>query len=157
MENFGAKRVVRTHSILLNAPVEKVFPLFTPLGEKAWVEGWNPQILHPASGEAAEGMVFVTRHIGEPDTIWTISGYQPERFFVRYVRVSPESRLGVVEVSCAAADAGKTKAIVTYEFTALSEKGNEFIDGFTEEHYRQYISEWESAINKWCERMRIEI
>ncbi len=153
MENFAAKRVVRTRSILLNASVEKVFPLFTPLGEKAWAEGWNPQILHPASGETVEGMVFVTRHGGdEQDTIWTVSVYSPEKYFVRYLRVSPESRLGVVEVSCAAADLGKTQATVIYEFTALSEQGNQFIDDFTEEHYQQYISEWESAINDYLSK-----
>jgi hypothetical protein len=28
-------------------PVDSVFELFSPLGEKAWVPGWDPELIHP--------------------------------------------------------------------------------------------------------------
>jgi hypothetical protein len=48
------------HSIVLSGSIDRVFPLFTPAGEKLWVEGWDPEFLHPTSGETCEGMVFRT-------------------------------------------------------------------------------------------------
>ena len=44
----------QSRSFRLDAPCEIVFPLFTPLGELAWVPDWNPEIL---TGEKARGTV----------------------------------------------------------------------------------------------------
>jgi hypothetical protein len=33
--------VERRHSIVLSGSIDCVFPLFTPAGEKLWVEGWD--------------------------------------------------------------------------------------------------------------------
>src|SRR5512135_1664224 len=49
-EKFAAATVTRTGHLTFDAPVEKVFPLFTPLGERNWAPGWNPEILYPADG-----------------------------------------------------------------------------------------------------------
>ncbi len=42
------------------APPNQVFPLFTPTGEKLWVDGWDPEAVYPESGATEEGMVFKT-------------------------------------------------------------------------------------------------
>lgn len=41
----------------LNAPRERVFPLFTPEGERAWAPGWEPKFL---SGSEERGSAFTT-------------------------------------------------------------------------------------------------
>ena len=38
-QNFESKRISRTSIITLNAPLEKVFPLFGPIKEKEWADG----------------------------------------------------------------------------------------------------------------------
>ena len=55
--------VERRHSIVLSGSIACVFLLFTPAGEKLWVEGWDPEFLHPTSGETCEG------RCSEPDTV----------------------------------------------------------------------------------------
>jgi hypothetical protein len=52
--------IERRHEIVLPLPIARAFPLFTPKGEMAWVDGWAPTFLHPASGETQAGMVFTT-------------------------------------------------------------------------------------------------
>ncbi len=146
---FIAKRIVRTHAIELDGPPETVFPLFTPLGEKKWVEGWEPRMLYPPSGEAVEGAVFTTQHPGEADTIWNILSYAPEIFRVKYARVTPASRFGIVEVRCEKAERDRSRVQVSYIFTALSEQGNKFIEDYSDAFYRDYIDSWGVALNRF--------
>jgi hypothetical protein len=84
--------VERRHSIVLSGSIDCVFPLFTPAGEKLWVEGWDPEFLHPTSGEICEGMVFRTSHRGEV-TLWACINWSPSAHRVRYARVTPASPL----------------------------------------------------------------
>lgn len=54
MSKFEARHVQRSHTFVLNGAPEVVFPLFTPAGEKLWVDGWDPVYLHPATGDTQE-------------------------------------------------------------------------------------------------------
>jgi hypothetical protein len=140
-------RIRLHHSIALNAGVERVFPMFTPLGEKAWVAGWSPQFHSPKSGLTTQGMVFQT---GEADelTLWACCDWAPERFHVRYVRVTPASRFGFVEVTCIPASHSATVANVTYELTALSPHSEAFLRDFAAS-FAAMIDTWEMLINQW--------
>lgn len=144
--DFEPAHVVRSARIVLDGPPERVFPLFTPVGEQAWVPGWSPRFLWPADGGARVGTVFLTRAAGEQATIWTVTAYEPCRH-VAYARITPESRAGIVEVRCRRTPRGRTVARVTYTFTALSPRGNDYLRAFTDEEFRRYVSGWETAIN----------
>ncbi len=148
-EDFAPAHVLRSATIRLDAPPERVFPLFTPLGERAWVPGWEPRFVWPADGEARTGAVFTTRARGEPETIWTIAHHDAERFHVVYARTTPGVRAGRVEVRCTPAGDGRTEAEVTYTFTGLSQRGNDLLTALTEDGYRRFIGGWQTAINAY--------
>ncbi len=40
----------------------------------------------------------------------------------------------------------RTRVTVIYTLTGLTEKGNAYIRGFDENHYRGFIESWEKAI-----------
>jgi hypothetical protein len=42
-----------------------------------------------------------------------------------------------------------TAASVTYSYTSLGPAGDEFVDAFTEEYYRQFMRDWESRLNHY--------
>ena len=151
--SFEALRIRRESAFTVNQLIEKVFPLFTPRGEELWGEGWRPTYIYPKSGEAEEGMVFVTGQSSEEHVIWRMLVYDRPHGRVKYSRISPSSRYGDVEVECLT-DAAGTKVKVTYEFTALSEAGNTFIREFTEEKYRVMIGEWKTAIQQYFLRAK---
>jgi hypothetical protein len=149
MTNFTAQRVVRSATIELAAPPQTVFPLFEPLGERAWAEGWDPDMLYPASGAAEPGTVFRTQQHGDAPTIWAIVEFAPQQHAIRYLRVAPESHVADISVACAGDK--RTRATVTYVFTGLSAAGNSYVESFTAEHYEQWMRSWESAINHYIQ------
>jgi hypothetical protein len=149
--SFTPLHLTRSRVIRLSADPARVFPLFEPLDEARWAEGWAPQFVHPTSGEACVGMVFTTQHPGETDTTWTIAAYDPERFHITYVRLTPDSRLGVIDVACSAAEGQASAVTITYTFTALGDAGNAYLAAFTTDHYAAYMADWERAINHYLQ------
>ncbi|HCG04224.1 MAG TPA: hypothetical protein DEV75_03820 [Desulfovibrio sp.] len=141
-------RIERQHAIRLRGSVDRVFPMFTPLGELGWVDGWRPEFVHPSSGRTEQGMVFRTGS-GAEETLWLCSLWNPEARRVAYARVTPASRMGLVEVACRAVSDAETEAVVRYTFTALSEAGREYLAAFTELAYRAMIEEWRGLIDAW--------
>jgi hypothetical protein len=142
---FVPAHETRSATIRLDAPPERAFGMFTPLGERAWARGWEPEFLHPGDGEACEGSVFVTR-AGGRETIWTtIAHHPPGR--AAYSRVTPGLHVVIVEVRLRPAEDGCTLADVSYAFTALTSAGNaavaEMLDGFG-----GWMEEWETSINR---------
>ena len=142
------KHLERRHDIVLDGSLDRVFPLFTPIGETLWVDGWQPEFLHPEDGETSKGMVFRTRH-GEEETLWTCVDWDPAGHRVRYVRVTPVSRFGFVEVTCREAGPGCTQASVAYTFTALTPVGQSYLSDLTEDAFAGMIDGWQTSINAW--------
>lgn len=138
----------RSHSIVLSGPVDRVFPLFTPIGETLWVEGWDPEFLYPQGGETRQGMVFRTAH-GDETTLWACADWDPTAHRVRYVRVTPDSRFGFVEVACRSAVGGGTEASIAYTFTALNAAGESYLSELTEDAFAHMIETWKVRIDAW--------
>ncbi|MDB4948834.1 MAG: hypothetical protein JWM27_1483 [Gemmatimonadetes bacterium] len=152
---FAALRAVRTATIHLHASPDRVFRLFTPEGERAWVPGWDPVHRHPAGGGIEPGAVFVTRgHGAEVETVWMVTRYDPAALHATYNRVTPGLHAVVVDVACVGAAEGGTLARVGYTYTALSEDGNATIARQTDGAYAAMMGEWESAINAYLRGTR---
>lgn len=142
------KHIERQHTITVARPVGQVFPLFTPKGETLWVQGWNPDFIHPESGETCEGMVFRTGY-NEDETLWSCIEWKPADYRVGYARVTPRSRFGFVEVTCKEAALMQTEVSVRYTFTALTEQGRTDLANLTEDAFSQMIETWRVQIERW--------
>jgi len=147
MQPFAAHRVRRTGKIRVPAQVGEAFELFTPLGEKEWVgPSWDPQFRVPASGEMEPGAVFTTREPDGTETIWTTLSFDRALHQVSYLRTTPGSRVGRVDVCCQPAAELGTTAEMTYTFTALTPAGNDYLAAWTAERYAALMAEWEQKI-----------
>lgn len=142
-----AIRVHSTHSIVVDAPVDQAFMYFTPAGEELWVDGWHPLYVYPSDGATVEGMVFTTGE-GDEHTIWTLVDLDRASHRSRYLRCTPASRTSVVEVRCAALDAGRTAVQVSYTLTALNAAGEQVLMDFEGERFTAMIDEWVDQIAK---------
>jgi hypothetical protein len=149
MQSFSAKRVTRTYTQQITAPPHEVFPLLCPVREREWVEGWECEVVYSRSGLAEEGCVFTTQREGEAKTVWTITAHDPVGFQIEFVMVTPESRVGGLRVRLERNADDTTSAHVAYTFTALSEKGNAFVDEYTEESFRHKMEHWERSMNHY--------
>ena len=135
----------QVHEFHLDAPIARVFPLFTALGETVWAEGWAPQLL---SGREERGSVFRTVHDGR-ETTWIVVDYRPADGHVSYARLAHDSNMGLVDVRCTAAPGGGTEVSVRYTLTGLNPQGQAFVARFLDPaHYSLMIEEWHAAIAK---------
>jgi hypothetical protein len=130
----------------LNAPLAKVFPLFTAQGERAWAPGWEPRIL---SGAEDRGSAFITTAHNGSTVTWIVIDYQPAQGRASYARLVQDSNIGIVDVACTAVAGGGTDISVRYTLTAVSEAGESFVAQFlADQHYTTMIEEWRVATSK---------
>jgi hypothetical protein len=130
----------------LEAPVQRVFPLFTAEGERAWAPGWEPRIL---SGSKERGSAFITTAHDGGTVTWIVTDYRPAAGRVSYARLVQDSNIGIVDVICSTPAGGGTDISVRYTLTAFSEAGQSFVAEFlSEQHYKIMINEWRVATSK---------
>jgi hypothetical protein len=142
----AAAHVVHTATIHLDAPVDRVFPMFEPEGERHWAPGWDPHYLWPADGSARVGTTFTTDGGG---TVWILAEHEPGRRVV-YTHIR-RGVAGRVEVRCSPAQDGGTTAEVRYDLTALSPDASEPLLTAPEEHFRAWIGHWQTSIDHYLQ------
>jgi hypothetical protein len=141
-----AAAATRVQTFHLNAPRERVFPLFTAEGERAWAPGWEPKIL---SGSRERGSAFITTAHNGSTVTWIVTDYRPAAGRVSYARLVHDSNIGIVDVVCTEPAGGGTDISVRYTLTAVSEAGRSFVAQFlSDPHYTTMIDEWRVATSK---------
>ena len=144
---FKAKRVKRSYQQRIVAPPEVVFPLLCPVREAEWLHGWQYELIYSNSGVAEEGCVFTSSSEGEKDTIWIITRRDEDKKEIEFARITPESRVAMLEIAVAP-DGGHGSIVnITYTFTALTVAGNDLLDHFTEENFGKSMAFWEKSMN----------
>jgi hypothetical protein len=126
-------------------PVDSVFELFSPLGEKAWVPGWDPELIHPLGVSWERGLVFRTRE-ERGEAIWIVTSLDRQRHEVEYHRVEPGRYVARVGVACSARGPNETDVRVSYGFVGLSAVGNEDIARMSADAYEEKMRRWHGWI-----------
>jgi len=142
----AAMPATQVRTFHLNAPLARVFPLFTAEGERAWAPGWEPRIL---SGSKERGSAFITTGHNGSTVTWIVTDFRPSEGRVSYARLVQDSNIGIVDVVCTEPAGGGTDISVRYTLTAVSEAGRHFVAQFlSEQHYTTMIDEWRVATSK---------
>lgn len=146
-------QVNHTEEFHMNQPIDKLFPLFSPEGERLWVPNWNYENIMGTT-ELKEDYIFITKSHdhGTTEAVWLVKKYDPKSHFVQFYKVEVNDKVGIISVKCNKLDQEETLVSVTYEYIALSQSGREFIDGFTQKEYRQFIAEWKSLLDEYFKK-----
>ena len=150
MQVTPPNRVTRTYTQRLVAEPARVFPLLCPVREADWIDGWDPLVVFTESGVAERDCVFVTE--GNPtDAIWYITRHEESDGFVEMLKITPAVTACRLSIQLRAVEAGdvRSEATITYTHTSLGPEGDAFVASFTEEHYAEFMSEWETRINRY--------
>lgn len=148
MTDFVARSKTFTGELSVPAPVDLVFPLFSPLGERAWVPGWNPQVLDPPNAEWEEEMIFQTRD-ENGEAVWLLTHLVPDGHRATYHRVQAGLHVVRIEVRCTAVDERRTAVRSVYRYVGLTEQGNEEIAAMTQEAYDAKMQRWAAWIGEY--------
>ena len=132
----------------IHGSTDVVFPLLCPVLEEHWVPGWSPEFVLSNSGVAEEECIFVTP--GEPiSSIWIINHHDPDRHYVEMYKVTPGVTVGKLRIQLTDTADGETDADISYEYTALSDEGDQFVADFTKEAYDKFMQAWETSLNQY--------
>jgi hypothetical protein len=138
-------RATHTYRQKLCAPPVRVFPLLCPVRETEWADGWLPDLVISSSGIAERDCIFVT-----PDklgkAIWYVTRHEPQNWFVEMLKVVPGVTACRLEIQLTA-NGDECFAHVTYSHTSIGPAGDEFVAGFTADHYQKFMQTWESELN----------
>ena len=151
MSDFIARSVEFTGNFVVPGPIETVFDLFSPLGERLWVPGWNPELLHPSGISWVCGQIFRTQEeAGE--AVWIVTTLTREAHEVEYHRVESHRYVARVRVKCAATADQATEVSTSYGFIGLTPEGNDAIMAMTDASYSVKMKRWERWISQYLAR-----
>lgn len=129
--------------------IEEVFPLLCPVREADWLDGWEYEMVHSSSGLVERDCVFTTPHHGEYSTVWQVTQYDKEKYFIEFLRVTPFENVVKIKIQLTAIRTDATKVIIDYQYTALNEEQNTFIEVELEDSFYESMHWWEKAINHY--------
>jgi hypothetical protein len=149
---FVSQVVSYSEEFVVGKDIESVFSLFSPEGEKWWAPDWDYINILGSKNVQADYVFLTDSHDHRATTaIWIVAEYDPVKHSVSYYKVEPNEKVGKVVVQCFEHNSGYTLVKVTYKYIGLSTSGNQFISGFTEEAYKEFIEEWRSRITAYFE------
>lgn len=140
-------RATRSYKQRLVAPPARVFPLLCPVREADWIEGWEPQAVFSESGVAEPDCVFLSDS-DAGHSIWYITRHEPENGLIEMLKITPAVTACKLTIQLRPAASG-SEATVTYSHTSLGPAGDAFVASFTEEHYLQFMHDWELRMNHY--------
>ena len=146
--DFKPERISRSATFTVHGKIENIFPLFGPICEAEWAEGWEPKILYRTNEQTLveEHMIFQTNgKTGEGKYTWVITQYQPEKFMIEYT-ISTHERIWFVRVECKPFQ-HQTDVKVTYTYTGIREEGKRKNEQALKRMFAQDLKDWEEAIN----------
>jgi len=148
MSDFIARSVEFTGRFVVPAPIETAFDLFSPLGERRWVPGWNPELLHPPGEPWVRGQIFRTQEEAG-DAVWIVTTLRRDEHEVEYHRVESRRYVARVRVKCTATVDQRTEVSTSYGFIGLTAEGNDVIAAMTGESYAEKMKRWERWISEY--------
>jgi hypothetical protein len=135
MSSFTAERMQIKQEGRIDAPVDRVFPLACPYEEYKWIDGWDCDVIYPASGKIEDGCIFTEvrsvplLHDAEGGaTTWYAALYEPDDFRVHFLLLTDISIIKY-KIEMEAAGEGETRIELDMVITARNERGNAFIAG----------------------------
>jgi len=146
-------RASHTHRLRLRASPEKVFPLFCPVRETEWADGWLPDLVISSCGVAERDCVFITSK-KRGSAVWYVTRHEPEQFLVEMLKIAPGETACRLNIQLSPEGAG-CEAQVTYAHTSLGPAGDELVGSFTAEHYQKFMQSWEKALNHFLTTGRL--
>lgn len=149
------KSVSHSKSFDMDVPIDALFPLFSPEGERYWVPDWEYTNVMGTT-EMREDDVFLTEahDHGSTKAIWLVKRYEPKLYLVQFYKVEPNDKVGIITVKCSVRQRGSTTVEVTYKYIALSNTGERFIADFDDRAYDLFIGEWHELLSRYFSERR---
>ena len=129
--------------------IDEVFTLLCPVREKDWLDGWEYRMIHSSSGLIEKDCVFATPHHGKLETVWQVPQYDTVNYKIEFLRFTPAENVVKINIQLEKIDEHLTKTHISYQYTALNEEQNRFIETDLEKSFEESMKWWEKSINHY--------
>jgi len=129
----------------VDAPYERVFPLFGAYEERKWASGFDPQFVYPSTPHDQQSMVFTTLQ-GGVHRVWVNTAFDRATGHAQYVYFIADAMVALIDVQVTAIGTDGVRVTVVYERTALKPDANEHVtqmsklDAASGPHWAEAIS-----------------
>jgi hypothetical protein len=147
----AAQQVKRTGSFELPCSADTAFPLFSPDGEREWVNGWDPQPIFPDNIEFKRDTVF-RQGRGDDEAVWTVVDADWQTHRAEYVRVAPHFHAARVVVTVEPLGTARSKVVVSYTVTAFGPRAESVLAEFSEDPYAAKMRGWQQKISAYLSK-----
>jgi hypothetical protein len=148
-----AEQVSRTGSFDLPCSADTAFPLFSPEGERHWVQGWDPRAVFPDKIAFSVDTVFREGQ-GDKEAVWTILDADSRTHRAEYVRLAPAGHTAHIVVKVGPQAPERSHVVVSYTVTAFGENADALLDGFSESAFAAKMRAWQQQITTYLENRR---
>ena len=149
MNAFTGKRIVEDYEGRIDAPPNEVFPLLCPIREYDWIDGWECEMIYSDSGFAENNCIFKSEFAAGIEATWVAIKRDDEGFAFEFIIFFPELAVARVDTSLAENSDGTTTLNWVQTMTGLTESGNQLLDHFTGEPFRQRIDWLVESLNHY--------
>lgn len=142
--NFSKKTI--RQEVLIEAPVDSVFPLACPMMEYKWIMGWKCELIHFPNGIIEKDCVFkeimsapflIGNIVGK--TTWTAIFFDSKNFRVHF-RLDNKISSSIYKIEMEPKGPDKTQCVFELIYSPVNKKGNYFINHSGEDKIRFLIS-----------------
>lgn len=133
MKEFISKTAHTLIPVSIDASVDTVFPLVSPIEEYKWIPGWKCKLIHYPRDIIALGAIFyeissapflIGNYNGK--TTWTVVEYEPENYKLHF-RLDNKKSSSLYKIELSDDGQGKTKGNLDFTYTAINKKGNQLV------------------------------
>ena len=142
-----AQQVRRTGSFQLDCSADTAFPLFSPEGERLWIETWNPQPIFPDTIEFQPDTIF-RQGDGADEAVWTIVDVDWQTHRAEYVRVAG-SHAAHIAVELEALSNERCRVRVSYTLTVFGHDAASLLESFSENAFAERMLNWQRWITDY--------
>jgi hypothetical protein len=141
-------RTIKTHTMMLEAAPEAVFPLLCPVREYDWIEPWRCRMIYSQSGFAEQDCIFQTDFPKDgPTETWVVCRYEPPHL-IEFVRVSTMRAIRYT-ITLQPTEGEKTEAEWRQVITGLTEEGDSLVEQEPAEAYRARMEMLAERLNHY--------
>ncbi|MBT3250624.1 MAG: SRPBCC family protein [Candidatus Marinimicrobia bacterium] len=157
MKEFKSKTAHILIPVSINAPVDKVFPLVSPIEEYKWIPGWKCNLIYCPDDTVGLGTIFseissapflIGNYNGK--TTWTAVEYDPENYKIHF-RLDNKKSSSLYKIELRGNDRGMTEGKLDFTYTAINKKGNQLIVNNVEEKIHIMLSVLYALLKNYSE------
>lgn len=140
-----AQQIHRTVGFDLDCDVDTAFPLFSPEGERAWIDDWDPRPVFPDQIAFSRDTVF-REGTDAQEALWTVVDVDWQTHRAEYVRFAPASHSAHIIVKIEPAESGRSHVLVSYTVTVFGADESCLLHAFSEDSYAAKMQNWKHRI-----------